>query len=201
MSDNKPLKRNELLIGAVLLLALLLTRSGITRSHFGTEFNLPDASWAVFWMTGAFTRKLVWPVLLLLACVAVDYWVIAGGVSSYCFTPAYPFLIPAYFSLWGMGRWLQRATHNSTHHHGLYLLRAAASMVAGVSLCFAISNIGFYVAAGYFAQMPASLYAQAIVGYWPSYLLTSSVYAGVGVLIRYIAVNKSLLASGDAKTE
>src|SRR5882757_2471136 len=97
--------RNELLTGCILLLVLVLTRSGITRSHFGTEFNLPDASWAVFWLTGAFTLQRVWPLLLMLACVAVDYFVIAGGVSAYCFTPAYPFLIPAYLSLWAFGRW------------------------------------------------------------------------------------------------
>jgi hypothetical protein len=195
MQNNTSESSKEILVGCLLLLALAVTRSGITRSHFGTEINLPDASWAVFWLTGAFTHRRWWPALLMPACVAIDYFVIAGGVSAYCFTPAYPFLIPAYLSLWATGRWLQPGSRN------IYALRAAASLVAGVSACFIISNIGFYLAAGYFAQMPAMLYAQTVARYWPYYLLHTSVYAGAGLVIAYIVHSRASLAEHAARVD
>ncbi|MGE0116298.1 MAG: hypothetical protein AB7T07_15610, partial [Steroidobacteraceae bacterium] len=155
---------------------------GIIRSHFGTDIKLPDASWAVFWLTGALTLKRWWPALLMLACVAVDYFVIAGGVSAYCFTPAYPFLLPAYLSLWAMGRWSRTQLPVNSRS----LLNLALSVLLGVTACFAISNLGFYLAAGYFAQLPASLYAQAVLRYWPNFLQNTTMYVGVGLLIHYI---------------
>lgn len=192
---NTRVSSKQIWVGCLLLLALAVTRSGITRSHFGTDINLPDASWAVFLLTGAFTAKRGWPVLLMLACVAIDYFVIAGGVSAYCFTPAYPFLIPAYLSLWAAGKWLQCASGNA------YALRAAIAVVVGVSACFVISNIGFYLASGYFAQMPALLYAQTVTHYLPYYLLHTSVYAGAGLLIAYIMRNRKDLADRMSKAD
>lgn len=185
----------EALIGCLLLLVLALTRSGITRSHFGTELHLPDASWAMFWLTGVFTHKRWWPALLLLASVAIDYFVIAGGVSAYCFTPAYPFLIPAYLSLWALGRWLQ-------HSHGSSkVLPAAASLLAGVSACFIISNLGFYLAAGYFTHMPLMLYARSVARYWPYYLLYTGVYSGAGLLIAYIVRSRKELTENPLSSD
>jgi hypothetical protein len=174
--------RNELLIGCALLLALLLTRSGITRSHFGTEFNLPDASWAVFWMMGIFTAQVAWPMLLLVACVGVDYFVISAGVSAYCMTPAYPFLIPAYLSLWALGRW----SRSQLPLHAAALPKLALSILVGVTSCFLISNTSFYVMSGYFAQMPFVMFAQSVARYWPYYLLHTAIYASVGLVIHYI---------------
>ncbi len=197
MHTNTTNKRNELLIGCILLLVLVLTRSGITRSHFGTEFNLPDASWAVFWMTGAFAAKRLWPVLLMLACVAVDYFVIAGGVSAYCFTPAYPFLIPAYLSLWAMGRWSQ----SQLPVHAASLPRLAVSILIGVSACFAISNLGFYLSSGYFAQMPALLYAQTVARYWPYSMLHTTVYVGVGLVTHYALSHRRAAATAKHTSE
>jgi hypothetical protein len=183
MSATTNTSRNELLVGCLLMLVLVITRSGITRSHFGTEFNLPDASWAVFWMMGIFTTHLAWPALLLAACVGVDYFVIAGGVSAYCMTPAYPFLIPAYLSLWALGKWsrAQLPVRASS------LPALALSLLLGITSCFLIANISFYFMSGYFAQMPLLLFAQGVARYWPYYLLHAAIYAGTGVLIHYCA--------------
>jgi hypothetical protein len=182
-SKDNSQPRNQLIIGGVLLLALVLTRSGITRSHFGTEFNLPDASWAVFWMMGLFAAHLAWPMLALVACVGIDYFVISGGVSDYCMTPAYALLMPAYMSLWAFGKW----SRSQLPLRAASLPRLAVSMTAGVLSCFAISNAAFYLLSGYFAQMPLALYAQTVVRYLPYYLLHTAVYAGTGLLIHYIA--------------
>lgn len=173
--------RHELLKAGILLLVLAVTRSGLMRSHFGTALSLPDASWAMFWLMGAFTINRWWPALLMLACVAIDYFVIAHGVSAYCFTPAYPFLIPAYLSLWAMGRW-SRQQLPIRAHSSLPLL---GSVVAGVSACFVISNMGFYLSSGYFANLPALSYAQAVQRYWLPYLLNAALYVGVGLVIHF----------------
>ncbi len=173
--------RTDLFIGCLLLLLLAVTRSGITRSHFGTSISLPDASWAVFWLAGALTFKRHWPVLLLFCCVAVDYFVIAGGVSADCFTPAYPFLIPAYLSLWWAGRQLRPYLHSKA-----VVPYATLSLLLSVTTCFIISNLGFYLA-GYTAKMSALAYAQTVLRYWPHYLQTAALYAGTGLLIYHIA--------------
>lgn len=192
MEHNARNSTREMSIGCLLLLALALTRSGITRSHFGTEINLPDASWAMFLLAGYLTASRWWPPVFMLACVAIDYFVIAGGVSAYCFTPAYTFLIPAYLSLWASGRWLQRRTQP-------LLLNSALAVLAGVSACFIISNIGFYLAAGYFTQMPAMLYAQAVTRYWPYYLLHTAIYAGTGLIIHYIISHRAARSLNESQ--
>jgi hypothetical protein len=174
---SRLLSRREALAGFALLAFLALTRSGITRTHFGDHFSLPDASWAMFWLTGLLTTRLLWPVLLMSACAVIDYYVIAHGVSAYCFTPAYPFLIPAYGSLWWLGRQAELPAH------GADWLRVAASITAGVVLCFVVSNSGFYLASGYFAKMPVMLYAKAVLRYLPHYLWQTALYAGSGVLL------------------
>ena len=176
---------HQFIIGCMLLLMLVLTRSGITRSHFGTEFNLPDASWAVFWMMGLFTTLAAWPMLLLVACVSVDYFVIAGGVSSYCVTPAYAFLLPAYLSLWAFGRW----SRSQLPLRAASLPLLASSIVVGVTTCFVITNLSFYFMSGYFADMPLMEFAHRVVRYWPYYLLHTAIYAGVGLLIHYCVVH------------
>lgn len=188
--------RMELLIGSLLLLVLAITRSGITRSHFGTDLNLPDASWAMFWLLGAFTMNRWWPALSMLVCVAIDYFVIAQGVSSYCFTPAYPFLIPAYLALWAMGRW----SRNQLPIRANSLLTLIGSVVAGVSACFFISNIGFYLSSGYFANMPVAAYAQAVARYWPYYMLHAAAYVATGLIVHYIASHRALQRSAKNTT-
>ncbi len=195
MQDNTGNTSRELLIGSLLLLVLVITRSGITRSHFGTDINLPDASWAMFWLLGVLTHQRGWPMASMACCVAVDYFVIAGGVAADCFTPAYVFLIPAYGALWLSGRWLRRQTTDK------YLLRTATSLVAGVSACFAISNLGFYLASGYSGEMSMSAYAAAVARYWPHYLLHASVYAGAGLLIAYIAQHRAALFHRTGRTD
>ena len=175
--------RHELLIGCLLLLALLITRSGITRSHFGTEFNVPDASWAVFWLAGMFTRQFAWPAVMLGCCAAVDYFAVASGTSADCFTLAYPFLIPAYLSLLGMGRLSGRQPTTSF----VTALQVALSVTIGVTICFVISNMGFYLASE-FAAMSATDYVQAVLRYWPGYLQTTAIYVLVGLVTGYLAV-------------
>jgi len=172
--------------GLALIAVLALTRS----DHFGSSFKLPDASWAMFWLSGALSLRWWWPMLMMVTAAIVDYVVISNGVSSYCVTPAYPFLIPAYLSLWFMGRWIAASLNGEVRS----LLRIAISLLNGVTVAFIISNASFFAFAGYFSTLSAWQFTQAVIQYWPGYILHTAVYASTGLLIRYIVV--ALQANG-----
>jgi len=94
--------RSQLAIGSTLVLLLIATRG----HHFATLYDLPGASWAVFFLAGVYLR-LRWVFGGLLALTwGLDFvaytW---SGVSGFCLTPAYVFLLPASGALWLAGRW------------------------------------------------------------------------------------------------
>jgi len=178
MNSEKRATYNDWLIGGILMLILILTRSG----HFGSSFKLPDTSWAMFWLSGALSLRWWWPALMMVAAALIDYFVISNGVSSYCVTPAYPFLIPAYLSLCVTGRWAAHSLNGDARS----LLRVAVSILNGVTLAFIISNVGFYLFAGYFSKMTAWQYFKAVSQYWSGYLAHASLYIATALLIRSI---------------
>jgi hypothetical protein len=184
--------RRETYTGAAILAFMILTRSHhfgaalkviLTGSnHFGSYLSLPDASWAMFFLAGLWTRALVWPVLMMIAAFLVDYLVIAGGVSSYCFTPGYAFLIPTHMALWGAGRWAAF----DAGFKSMQLMRTALALVIGCSAAFVISNAGFYWLSGYFANMYTVSFADAVIHYLPHYLAISSLYIAVAFAAWYV---------------
>lgn len=165
-------------VGLVLLTVLVITRSG----HFGSAIKLPDASWAMLWLSGALGLRWYWPMILMVSAALVDYIVISHGVSSYCVTPAYPFLIPSYLSLWAMGKWAA----GQTLFNSKSIVRITASIVNGVTAAFIITNVSFFALSGYFHSMPALQYMQAVLVYWPSYLWHTAMYGMTGLLINFI---------------
>ena len=179
--------RSNWLIGIALLLVLIVTRSG----HFGSRFTLPDASWAMFWLSGALALRWWWQAILISASAAVDYFVIGQGISSYCVTPAYPFLIPAYLSLWLVGCCVSKFLTLEANS----VLWIAISILIGVTLAYFISNASFYFFSGYLPALTAWQYIVAVIKYWPSYLVTTAVYAGVGLLLNSVVRELRNLAS------
>jgi hypothetical protein len=159
-------------------LKVILTGS----NHFGSYLSLPDASWAMFFLAGLWTRALIWPVLMMSAAFIVDYLVIAGGVSSYCFTPGYLFLIPTHFALWGAGRWASF----DMGFEGMQLVRTAVALAVGCSTAFVISNAGFYWLSGYFANMSPFTFAGAVLRYLPSYLAVAGLYTAIAFVGWYM---------------
>ena len=96
--------------GRLLRLAALMivTRSG----HIGTAWSPPGCLLAVLYLAGFyFGRHWRWALpTLLFTAIVVDFVVIRDfGVSSYCVTTAYAFILPAYSLLWLGGAWLRRA--------------------------------------------------------------------------------------------
>jgi len=192
MNNTEVNAHRDWVTGCVLLLVLIITRSG----HFGSGFKLPDASWAMFWLAGALSQRWWWPAFLLSSAAVVDYLVISHGVSSYCVTPAYPFLIPAYLSLWGAGRWVSQSLSIEWQSS----LRIVISVLNGVTVAFIISNYSFYVFSENFALLTAWQYTQATMQYWPAYLLHTSVYVVAGLLIHFVVQSIQTLRTSHQTT-
>ncbi|MGQ0699789.1 MAG: hypothetical protein ACT4PZ_16295 [Panacagrimonas sp.] len=126
----------QLAILAGLVLLMLVTRF----DHF---FSVPDASWAVFFIGGFYLRGLArwaFPALTVEA-VLIDWFATQQfGISAYCLTPAYAFLIPAHAVLWFGGAWLR--TRQQLDLRSLALFATAAFV--SVTAAYAISNGSFY---------------------------------------------------------
>lgn len=194
MSNQRllPTERRETYIGLAILAFMILTRSHhfgaaikviLTGSnHFGSYLSLPDASWPMFFLAGLWTRALLWPVLMMVGAFIVDYLVIQGGVSSYCFTPGYVFLVPTHLALWGTGRW---ASFN-VGFKPMQLMRTVFALAIGCSAAFVISNAGFYWFSGYFANLSAFAFADAVAQYFPKYMSVSSLYVAAAFAGWYV---------------
>jgi len=151
-----------LLSVSALVVLMLLTRS----HHFGSSVNLADASLAVFFLAGLFLSWRWFPAFALLAA-GIDYAAINwAGVSDYCVTPAYVFLLPTYASMTYAGTWAQR--YHTPGIAGLAPLAAVA--VLGGTVAFAISNGSFYFFSGYFASLSLSDYLASTWHYAIPYL-------------------------------
>jgi len=172
-------KNNQIMVG-ILLVALLITTRG---HHFASISHLPSASWAVFFLAGVYLRP-VWmlPVLFAVAGgldVAAVTW---GGVDNFCVSPAYPFLIPAYASLWLAGR-IFAANYRFTWTS---LLSLAASVLTGSVLAHLFSSGGFYYFSGKYAEPTLVEFGQRSAKYFPSSLGTLLFYVGVALLVHVV---------------
>jgi len=185
--------KTQLIIGGVLLALMVITRGNISA-------HLNDASWAIFFLVGFYLRgslsKYAFPVFFL-AAFAIDLAVIdaVGGVH-YCFTPAYPFLIPAYAAMWFAGKWFAKKYEESAF--GLFQFVASAAI--GVSICFLISNAGFYFFSEKFAEMSIAQYSSAVAQYLPEYLKTTTLYLGFAALIHLVIAHGKKLTGEQAHT-
>jgi hypothetical protein len=162
-------------IASALLLLMALTRY----NHFGSAMVLPDASYAVFFLGGLFLGRvrgaLVMLALLMIAAALVDYYAINfREVSGWCVTSAYSFLVFAYGALWFVGRWY-------APRHALTLKGMSGLLLAGAaagSAAFIISNVSFYLLAGYFESMSVTQYVSSVAQYYGPYVAVAVFYIG-----------------------
>ena len=171
--------RNQLIIGLLLTMMMVLTRS----EHFATLQNLADASWVVFFLAGVYLRS-AWPLLGFFALswgldFAAYTW---GGVSDFCITPAYVFLLPAYASLWLAGRWYSKHYQFAWHT----LLPLAASVMAGLVLCELFSSGGFYFFSGRFAETTLIEFGERLMRYFPFSAESFVFYIGIVSVIHWL---------------
>ena len=193
MTDLNPknLAYKDGFILAALALLMFATRS----DHFGSAISLPDASLAVFFLAGYFlnhlSRRLAAFVGLCALAAATDYWAIAHrGVSDFCVTGAYGFLLPAYYLAWWAG---ERAPDRPLRHRSAVLTFLALALLA-TSGAFLISSGSFYLLAPYFSDRSLVEFGQRIALYFPRYLGVT-----LGYLALAMALHTGLTASGAAR--
>jgi len=187
----KLLQSRAWMIAVGLMLAMGATRF----NHFGSAFSLPDASWAVFFLGGLYLARYarasiaVFIVLLLQAGLMDSYVTTVKGVSDWCITPAYWFLIPTYGSLWFVGRWF--ALRHTVEGKGLVWLVVLAW--AANSFAFFLSNASFYWVSGRVNEMTATEYASRVSQYYVSYVSMSMLYiaCAVGIHMLLAVLGKS----------
>lgn len=155
-----PARRPQLAIATALVLLMTASRG----HHLASLAHLPGASWAVFFLAGAYLRpRWALPALLGLA-FSLDYVAIAWqGVSDFCVSAAYVALIPAYAALWGAGR-LYAARHSDTVRTLPWLALCA---FGGVVVCELISSGSFYFFSGRFAEPTLAVFAERLATYLP----------------------------------
>ena len=168
--------RNQLTIGAGLVLLMILTRE----YHFSSLHSLPGASWAIFFLAGLYLRA-IWPLAgLFVLTWALDFsaytW---GGASSFCLTSSYVFLLPAYSALWYAGSWYARRYQFEWQT----LLPLSLSLMTGAAVCELFSSGGFYFFSGRFEETTLIEFGQRLVQYFPHYVGSLVFYIGITVVI------------------
>lgn len=163
------------------LLATFMVLMVATRfHHFGTALHLPDASMALFFLGGLYLRRHLAFLTLLALAVAID-WAAVGlaGVSDFCVTPAYAFLLPAYAVLWHGGRAWSRRMAPGWRGWAVALLAACVC----ASLSFLISNGAFYWLGGRYPDPEWPQYLARVWQWGPLFVRTTSIYVAGGLLV------------------
>jgi len=179
---NKILNNNQQWLAISLIAAMLLTRF----HHFGSALSLPDASLAVFFFAGFYSRQFLLP-LLMLEAVLIDYIAISNGTSGWCVSPAYVFLIPTYAVMWGAGKFTQALNNSATKN----ALISAAFVISATTLAFLISNGSFYLFSGKFDAMLITEYSSKVMHYYPAYISSTLIYTLCGFAIRAFVIKLS----------
>lgn len=159
-----------------LVLACVMASTRI--HHFGIGRVLPDASVAVFFLAGRYLKRPSWFAGFFALAAALDGIAFLRGVSPWCFTPAYGALVPACGALFVAGRLTTREVLSQTRGAAELILSLAAAVLA----FFAISNLGFWVVSGYFADLGLFRYGADVARYLPMYLATAFGYVAVGLM-------------------
>jgi hypothetical protein len=168
--------RQQLLVGTALALLMAVTRG----QHLAALGFLPDASWAVFFLAGVYLRP-AWALPALMAeAFVLDFAAITwGGVSSFCFTPAYALLLPAQAALWLGGRW-----YAGRHRQAWSTLLPLALALSGSAVVAEVlASGGFYLFSGRFAELSLAELGARLVRYFPSSLGALVLYTGLAALV------------------
>lgn len=169
------------------ILVLLAVLMASTRfAHFA---SLPDASWAVFFAGGFYLGGRAGAAAfaaLMIEAVLIDFVVIGRlGVSDFCVTPAYAFLVPTHGVLWLAGGWLRR------HYRfdGGTLLRLAVAALLSINLAYLISNGAFYWLGGRYLQPNLGEYLQRFAQYYSHFIAVSGAYVVLIALVHVAAAS------------
>ena len=181
---------NNIQTRTVAILAALVALMAVTRfNHFGSAVSLPDASYAVFFLGGLYlassARMAVAAfAVLILEAGWIDYYATSvQGVSDWCMSPAYWFLIPTYAGLWLAGRLVSRNATGGRITAEKSLLGLGLTAWAASTFAFVFSNATFYLFSGRYAEMSAAEYASRVAQYYVSYVSMAMLYIACAVAV------------------
>jgi len=178
----------------VALVVLIL----ITRTNYSSAIiDTPDITLAAFFIAGLFIlgprlQSLLVFGILFGACVVADLLSFAAGVSDWCFTPAYVFLVPTYACLWFAGYFCRDV--NFLKAHGA--IKVAAYFVIAILAAYLISSYSFYYFSGILSPSSALKYTQGLAKYfWHPYFSWAASYTvlalGIASVVRLVAPSTS----------
>ncbi len=187
--DAKRMPLAELVLACALAALMAATRF----HHFGSALHLPDASLAVFFLGGLYLRRTVAFGAYIGLAALVDYVAIVhGGVSDWCVTPAYAFLLPTYACLWWAGVCGSRLERNGWRRYP----RLAGALFGATVVAFLISNASFYGLSGYFDELSLAEYAARVARYFPPYLASAVAYVAAAIAFKALVGYASRLKGG-----
>jgi hypothetical protein len=163
-----------------LLLAVLMAATRI--HHFGVGAVAPDASTAVFFLTGLLLASPLWFIAFSVLAIGLDAVAIGVvGVADACMSVGYWLLFAGYFALWLAGSLARQVAKIDL----LATVKLAGLVVAGTIVFFVLSNLGYFFGGGFDESMGAAEYVRRVSRYFPAYLGSTLVYtaAGIGVFV------------------
>jgi hypothetical protein len=179
-------------VGLLLLAAAMLA----TRLHH-FEY-LPDASWAIFFLSGFYLYGLRAFAVLMLEAVIIDYVATQHlGVSSYCLSIAYPFVLPAYATLWLGGRLAARHWREDLPHGIGWLV---ICLLVSVSICFLLTNGSFYWLSGRAASPNVAGWLGGLQRWYPYFLAVPCIYVAIAAVARRLGENLGVSSRSGADT-
>ncbi len=161
----------------LIFVALIL----VTRTNSNNFLlNPPDATLGVFFLAGLWGCAPLTFGLLFGAGVLADLFSFALGVSDWCFTSAYVFLVPTYACLWYAGN----ACRSLNVLRVVDLVKIAAWLMVGCIGAYFLSSHSFFLFSGrYPATMTSMEYWSRILPHFPRYIEWAYIYAATGVAI------------------
>ncbi len=175
-----------------IFVALAALMAATRFNHFGSAVSLPDASYAVFFLGGMYlagTARVSVAVFaaLILEAGWIDYYATSvQGVSDWCMSPAYWFLIPTYAGLWLAGKLVSRNAMSARIPAGGNLIRLGLAAWVASTFAFIFSNATFYLFSGRYAEMSAAEYASRVAQYYVSYVSMAMLYIACAVAVHMV---------------
>jgi len=176
-TENLPdfINKNQVNALTVLFLTLIFLIRG---PFLDSMVHIPDPTLSLFFIAGVYLRVWQVPIVLLAGAGLTDFYSFQSGVNTFCLSPAYPFLIPTYLSLWFGGKLFQNFEINSAE----FTVKLIGVLFAATLLAFLISSGGFYLWSGRFENLTWVDFGGRIIKYFPSYNGMTFLYITIAVV-------------------